>query len=137
MYKEIRYDEMMITSNSIDNRANLLIQSSQYILHGTYSVFFFIRLQKRGYCELVFKLLRSPMASMSSQDQAQITFRSETHNNEFYNGSGRRLSQGRIERFVNLSMIVRLFKNWFLLQSTTSYALSLKCCPSMLLERGY
>ena len=48
-----------------------------------YSVFFLIRPQKRGCCELVFGLLRPWMASMSSKDRAQITFRSEILHNGF------------------------------------------------------
>ena len=56
---------------------------SEKIDIGTYSVFFLIRPQKRGCCELVFGLLRSPLTSMSPQDQAQITFRSEILHNGF------------------------------------------------------
>ena len=87
----------------------------RYICRYMYSVFFFICPQEVGCCELVFELLRSPMASMSPQDQAQITFRSETHYKYLYYCSGRRLSQGRTWGFVNLSTIYSRSQEWFLL----------------------
>ena len=65
-----------------------------------YSVFFLIRPQKRGCCELVFGLLRSPMASMSPQDRAQITFRSEMHLNDFNSYSGSQLEKGKNQDLV-------------------------------------
>ena len=68
------------TSVSSHSTSNRFINNKFY-----YSVFFLIRPQKRGCCELVLWLLRSPMASMSPQDRAQSTFRSEMHLNGFNN----------------------------------------------------
>ena len=50
-----------------------------------YSVFFFIRLQKQGYCELVFGLMGNPKAFLGPQDWEQMTFKSEILLNKIKN----------------------------------------------------
>ena len=51
--------------------------------------------QKHGSYEPVFALLRAQRASMSTQEWAQITFRSEMHLNNFNNESGSELEKGK------------------------------------------
>ena len=55
---------------------------------GIYRVFHVILHQEQDYCEHVLALLTAQRASMSPQDWAQITFRSEMHSNGFNNESG-------------------------------------------------
>ena len=53
-----------------------------------YRVFHVILHQEQGCCEHVLGLMTAQRASMSPQDWAQITFRSEMHLNDFNNESG-------------------------------------------------
>ena len=53
-----------------------------------YRVFHVILHQEQGCCEHVLGLMTAQRASMSPQDWAQITFRSEMHSNGFYNEPG-------------------------------------------------
>ena len=58
-----------------------------FIFH-IYRVFTAIGKQERGCYKLILTLLRAQRASMSPQDWAQITFRSEMHLNDLNNESG-------------------------------------------------
>ena len=60
-----------------------------------YRVFPAIGKQEGGCCKLTLTLLRAQRASMSPQDRAQITFRSEMHLNDFKNKSGSQIEKGK------------------------------------------
>ena len=69
---------------------------------------------------MFWQLLRAQRASMSPQDWAQITFRSEMHLNDFNNESGSQLEKREKSGSGDLSTIYRESQNGFLLQSTTT-----------------
>ena len=56
--------------------------------------------QEEGCYKLTLTLLRAQRASMSPQDWAQITFRSEMHLNYFNNESGSQLEKGKNQDLV-------------------------------------
>ena len=56
--------------------------------------------QEEGCYKLTLALLRAQKASMSPQDWAQITFRSEMHLNDFKNESGSQLEKGKNQDLV-------------------------------------
>ena len=65
-----------------------------------YRVFHGIGHQKHGCYEHVLALLRAQRTSMSPQDWAQITFRSEMNLNDFRNESGSQLEKGKNQDLV-------------------------------------
>ena len=79
-----------------------------------YRVIYLIRNQKHGCYEHVLALLRVQRASMSPQDWAQITFRSEMHLNDFNNESGSQLEKREKSGSGDLSTIYRESQTWFL-----------------------
>ena len=56
--------------------------------------------QEGGCYKLTLTLLRAQMASMSTQDWAHITFRSEMHLNAFKNESGSQQEKGKNQDLV-------------------------------------
>ena len=71
--------------------------SSHEIYARWYSVFPAIGKQEGGCYKLTLTLLRAQRISMSPQDWAQITFRSEMHLNDFKNESGSQQEKGKIK----------------------------------------
>ena len=80
-----------------------------------YSVFHSKGTQRRGCCALTLALLRAYRASMSPQDWAQITFRSEMHLNDFDYESGSWWEKMKNSRSGDFSTIYWVFQKWFLL----------------------
>ena len=62
--------------------------------------------EEGGCCELTLALLRAQRASMSPQDWAQITFRSEMHLSDFINESGSQLEKGKNQDLVISGMVI-------------------------------
>ena len=84
------------------------------------------RTKEGGCCKLSLALLMAQRASMSPQDWAQITFRSEIHIDDLKNESGSWLEKLKNQDLVNWAQyIYREFKKEFLLQLTTTNPLRL------------
>ena len=64
-------------------------------------------MQEGGCYKLILTLLRAQRASMSPQDWAQITFRSEMNLNDFNNESGSQLEKREKSGSGDLSTIYR------------------------------
>ena len=69
-------------------------------MYKKYRVFPAIGKQEGGCYKLALALLRAQRASMSPQDWAQITFRSEMHLNDSRNESGSQLVKGKNQDLV-------------------------------------
>ena len=84
-------------------------------------MFHVIVLQEQGCCELVLGLIVSPKASMSPQDWAEVSFRSEILSNWLNNVAGRWSAKRRKLGSGDFSSIYRMSKNEFRLHSSIPF----------------